>query len=107
MAHQSILQTCKTDGCEERHYSKGYCGSCYANWRRTGDPLGKQLGIVVRELRALGTPYAEIGKLIGVSRQRAHQYLVRQDEKSGSTLMSQDNRCYFCGKGENAKLDTH
>lgn len=31
-------RTCSLEGCEQRHYSKGWCRMHYNRWRRTGDP---------------------------------------------------------------------
>ena len=33
------MKTCNIDGCEKRHYARGFCRMHHARWRRHGDPL--------------------------------------------------------------------
>ena len=34
------MKTCNIDGCEKRHYARGWCVMHYRRWERHGDPLG-------------------------------------------------------------------
>ena len=33
------MKTCSIDGCEKRHYARGWCSMHHARWRAHGDPL--------------------------------------------------------------------
>lgn len=40
MKATSDRATCSIDGCENPHLARGWCGTHYTRWRRTGDPGG-------------------------------------------------------------------
>lgn len=42
------MRKCSIEGCEEKHYGRGYCNRHYANLYRYGNPLGKQKDVPVR-----------------------------------------------------------
>ncbi|WP_435070435.1 hypothetical protein [Amycolatopsis thermoflava] len=50
-------RTCDVEGCTGRHVAKGYCGTHYTRWRRTGSPFGVRQARIpnerIRHLRAL------------------------------------------------------
>lgn len=50
-------RTCEVTGCTRKHVARGYCGSHYERWRRTGDPGPNQ---PVREYRSYSTPEEEV-----------------------------------------------
>jgi hypothetical protein len=35
------MRTCDIEGCERKHYARGWCSPHYHQWRRTDDPISK------------------------------------------------------------------
>jgi hypothetical protein len=40
------MQLCKVPGCEREHCARGWCGTHYACWLRTGDPIPARRHVV-------------------------------------------------------------
>ena len=36
------MKQCEIEGCEKRHYARGWCSMHYRRWIRTGDPVRKR-----------------------------------------------------------------
>lgn len=36
------LRGCSVQGCDQKHFGKGFCRRHYENWKRTGDPVPRQ-----------------------------------------------------------------
>ncbi|GEM_PF-4306667 len=36
----STRKICQVDGCDRKHYARGWCQKHYVNWHATGNPLG-------------------------------------------------------------------
>ncbi len=55
-----VQWTCGVDGCDAKHYAKGWCYRHYGRWQRHGDPLGGRVddGEPVRFINDIVIPHA-------------------------------------------------
>lgn len=61
---------CSIDGCERRHYSRGFCNPHYQRWLRHGDPLVVQPGAFKGD--AVG--YSAVHERLNRTRGHASEY---------------------------------
>lgn len=101
-----IRPTCGVEGCEGVTQSLNLCGLHYNRFRKYGDPLYVKTRTDKRVIPNETSP-TRLAKLLGVSRQRAHQLLNRQAHtarlavqqalKAGTLIKSEF--CERCGAG--------
>jgi hypothetical protein len=53
---------------------------------------------IARELKSIGKSYRETGKILGVSSQRAQQYLAPTKQERDLLINKNNSRCSVCGK---------
>lgn len=111
---QPSARQCSVPECTRRHEALGYCSMHYSRFYRYGDPLAVRRVTKYRELPTEITSAAELGRVLGVSRQRAHQLLNPLKNKARAIVQNAIEQgiiarppfCFRCGK-ETTDLEAH
>jgi hypothetical protein len=61
-------KACTVDGCERRHYGKGYCTLHYQRWVKYGDPSVVQVGHWVGEDAGYSAVHARLERYRGLAK---------------------------------------
>ena len=107
---------CSIAECNRLHDAHGYCKLHHSRWQRTGDPLGFQDAKAdprLATIESYSSP-SELAKVLGVSKQRAHQLLHREAHRAQKAVnealaagrIAKPKRCARCEKRTPA-LEAH
>ncbi len=91
--YQSHRPFCAVELCEQHIYHRHgdqaspYCAFHHSAWERFGDPVASRPSRAhpLRELPAVSGP-SELGRILGISRQRAHQLLFPDKRRARTQL---------------------
>lgn len=106
-------QPCVVDGCVNAREARGLCPRHYARMRKHGDPLVVKTREYDRVIPNETSP-TKLAKLLGVSRQRAHQILNKQAHNARKAVydaliqgrISKPESCERCD-ARTADLEAH
>lgn len=110
---KDVYVACSVEGCGTPATTRGFCHKHYNRWLRNDDPVlyidvGKPVSkniVMAARMKSLGMSYADIGTVLGVSRQRAQQYLSVPDS-IGEKILDEQGGCLFCGNSKD-KYEIH
>lgn len=90
---------------EAQQKRKEYYAGVQARWHEREQKKATRVTII-REMKASGKTYAQIGKQMGVSRQRIQQLIAFSREEREELMARAGKKCEDCGTPY-GKLDTH